>query len=303
MGKNWLIVSQPGEARTLADMFACPPEELSALVIGARELAVDTAKGVSEVVWIDPGSTPQDDFANTAAELILQDEAAVVAGVATPAARAISGIVGVKAKMGIVSNVTKIEPGSPIVIEHLKIDNHVIETMQAQGPVVALANPLAVKADAAFEGGTSAPIEQMNAEPAGTVSRTGIEPSVENGLESAERVVGIGRGVQDQDAFTLAKRLADTLGAEMGCSMPVYTDLHYLPDEAHYIGLSGLRINAKLYFMLGISGTSQHLAGIRNVETVVCVNKDPKAKIFSNANYGIVGSIEDIVPALIEALE
>lgn len=302
MSNNWIIVGASGEAAALAEVFSCPATQLSALVIGSRALAEEAACGVGKVAWIDAGDAPADDYADAAADFLLAAGVQVVAGVAAPAARAVLGLAGEKLGVGVVSNVIAATPGDRTVVEHLTTDDRVIETLEIDGPVAMLVNPLSVKEDARMAGEGSAAIEQVSAQPAGRIRRRGLEPAEKTGLESAEYVVGIGRGVKDHDAFDKASQLAAALEAEMGCTMPIYTDYDYLPEESHYIGLSGLHVAPKLYVALGVSGTSQHLAGIRNAGTVVCVNKDPNSKIFSNADYGIVGTVEDVVPALVAAL-
>lgn len=69
-----------------------------------------------------------------------------------------------------------------------------------------------------------------------------------------------------------------------------------------YLGISGEKIHSTLYLALGLSGAYQHLSGVRNAKNIVCVNADAKASIFNNADYGIVGKVEDVVPELIAAL-
>lgn len=303
MSNNWIIVGQPGEAATLAEMFECPREEVSALAIGPRSIAEEAARAAGKVEWIECAEGAlADAFAPVAAERLLAAGVDVALGTATPAARSLLGIVGERLGAGVVSNVTSVKPGDTKTVEHLAIDDRVVETMETAAPVVLLANPLSVKPDARLECPAPATIEQIEVQPADYVRLISLEPAEVSGLESAERVVGVGRGVKDNAVFDDVARLADALGAEVGCTMPIYTDYDYLPKDSHYIGLSGVRISPKLYLAFGISGTSQHLAGIRNAETVVCVNKDPQAKFFSNADYGIVGTVEEIVPALARAI-
>ncbi|MRX81106.1 electron transfer flavoprotein subunit alpha/FixB family protein [Eggerthella guodeyinii] len=302
MSNNWIIVGEPGEAATLAELFGCPASELNALVVGPRALADDAARCVGNVAWIETGNVPADDYAEAAAAYLLSAGADMVMGTAAPAARSAMGIVGERLGAGVVSNVIKATPGEPKLVERLTIDDRVIETVEIAAPAVLLVNPLAVEKDARSACAQPAAIEQVPARPAGRVRRTGLESAEASGLEGATRIVGVGRGVKDRDAFKAVAQLAAAMDAEIGCTMPIYTDYDYLPKDSHYIGLSGLSVTPKLYLALGVSGTSQHLAGIRNADTVVCVNKDPKAKFFCNADYGIVGTVEEMVPALTNAL-
>ena len=117
-------------------------------------------------------------------------------------------------------------------------------------------------------------------------------------LAQAEIIVSIGRGIKDQENLPLIQKLADALGAEVGGSRPI-CDNGWLPMERQ-IGSSGQTVAPKLYLAVGISGAIQHLVGMKGSRTVVAINKDPHAPIFEVADYGIVGNLFDVVPALIE---
>jgi electron transfer flavoprotein alpha subunit len=117
-------------------------------------------------------------------------------------------------------------------------------------------------------------------------------------LAQAERIVSVGRGIKEQENLPLVQKLADALGAELGGSRPI-CDNGWLPMERQ-IGSSGQTVAPKLYLAVGISGAIQHLVGMKGARTVVAINKDPHAPIFEVADYGIIGNLFDVVPALTE---
>ena len=120
-------------------------------------------------------------------------------------------------------------------------------------------------------------------------------------LSQAERIVSVGRGIKEQANIAIAQQLADALHAEIAASRPI-CDAGWLPMERQ-VGSSGQTVAPKLYLALGISGAIQHLVGMKGSSTVVAINKDPDAPIFEIADYGIVGDLFEIVPAIINAVK
>ena len=120
-------------------------------------------------------------------------------------------------------------------------------------------------------------------------------------LSQAERIVSVGRGIKTQDKIQIAQDLAEALGAELAASRPI-CDSGWLPMDRQ-IGSSGQTVAPKLYVALGISGAIQHLVGMKGSRTIVAINKDADAPIFEVADYGIVGDLFEIVPAIIAELK
>jgi len=120
-------------------------------------------------------------------------------------------------------------------------------------------------------------------------------------LTAADIIVSVGRGIKEPENLPLIEKLAQALGAEMAASRPI-CDNGWMPMERQ-VGSSGQTVAPKMYVAVGISGAIQHLVGMKGSKTVVAINKDPEAPIFEVADYGIVGDLFQVVPALIEALE
>jgi len=164
----------------------------------------------------------------------------------------------------------------------------------------------AFRADQASRGASPAPVRSL----AVTIDASAIRQKAEApfqqakqavDLSQAERIVAVGRGIKGQEHLAVAQGLADALGAELAASRPI-CDSGWLPMERQ-IGSSGQTVAPKLYVALGISGAIQHLVGMKGSKTIVAINKDPDAPIFEVADYGIVGDLFEIVPALVGAIK
>ena len=125
---------------------------------------------------------------------------------------------------------------------------------------------------------------------------------IDTPISEAERVVSAGKGIGSKENMKLIEELAKQAGAAIGSSRPVAETLKYVPLN-RYVGMSGQKFRGNLYIACGISGAIQHLKGIKEASTIVAINNNPNAKIFKNADYGIVGNLEEVLPALAKALD
>lgn len=120
-------------------------------------------------------------------------------------------------------------------------------------------------------------------------------------LAAAKRVVGVGRGFAAEADLALAREIAAKLGAELACSRPIAEGVNWMPAE-RYLGVSGATIKPDLYLAIGISGQVQHLVGVNHAKVIVAINKDKNAPIFAAADFGVVGDLYQVLPALAKSL-
>ena len=172
------------------------------------------------------------------------------------------------------------------------------------GPHLASLQAGAYRADRVLEG-TASVVEIAPSIPPADVRTRPDAPFRESqravDLGAAELIVSVGRGIKEADNIPLIERLAQVLGAELAASRPI-CDAGWLPMERQ-VGSSGQTVAPKMYMAVGISGAIQHLVGMKGARTVVAINKDANAPIFEVADYGIVGDLFQVVPALIEAIQ
>jgi electron transfer flavoprotein alpha subunit len=116
-------------------------------------------------------------------------------------------------------------------------------------------------------------------------------------LRKAKTIVAVGRGIKKKEDVAMIEGLAASLGAAVGCSRPISSDLGWLPEECH-IGLTGVSVRPDFYLAIGISGQLQHVAGIKDSKVIASINSDKDAPIFQASDYGIVGDLYQVIPAL-----
>ena len=174
------------------------------------------------------------------------------------------------------------------------------------GPAFVTFQAGAIAADGARRGSASSPIAKVEAVLDASRIRQKPEPPFREArqavdLTKADRIVAVGRGIKGPEHLASIQALADALGAELAASRPI-CDAGWMPMDRQ-IGSSGQTVAPKLYVAIGISGAIQHIVGMKGARTIVAINKDPDAPIFEAADYGIVGDLFEVVPALVAALK
>jgi electron transfer flavoprotein alpha subunit len=194
----------------------------------------------------------------------------------------------------------RVESGAPIFVRQLFQGKLNADVKPAGAPVFVSVQAGAFRADQVVAG--TCQVEQFTPELTANVIRAKpLDPFRESAravdLTSADIIVSVGRGIKEKDNIPVVEELAKALGAELAASRPI-CDNGWLPMERQ-VGSSGQTVSPKMYLAVGISGAIQHLVGMKGAKTIVAINKDANAPIFEIADYGIVGDLFEVVPALV----
>jgi len=250
-------------------------------------------------------SGPAPDSPELAAEAISraarQGNPSVILVGGTKNGREVGARLSAKLTRGCLSDVAKLtSDGKTLVGERGEYAGKVQTKVAADFPCIATVRVGSYPPASGKEGETSemqvgevqakAKTLSVNKKPAATVD-----------LKAAKIIVSAGRGVKKKEDLAIIESLARALGGTLGCSRPLSSDLGWLPEDYH-IGLTGLNVKPDLYLAVGISGQLQHVAGIKDSKVVAAINIDKEAPIFQAADYGIVGDLYQVVPALEKAL-
>jgi electron transfer flavoprotein alpha subunit len=196
--------------------------------------------------------------------------------------------------------------GGRLVVERDVYGGKFLATVAAKTmPCVAMVQAGAYKKDVGADSPSSVETIEVSVGPPEVhvvEVRSAGRQAEDAGIKSASIVVAAGRGFAKKDDLVLAKDLADALGAALGCSRPLSSDLGWMDEDAH-IGLTGAYVHPKLYVAVGISGQLQHVAGIKGSKVIVAINKDRQAPIFQVADYGVVGDLYEVLPAITRLLK
>ena len=309
----WVFSEKPALLAELisagSSLAAVSQGAVAAIVLGPRRAADEAlARGAGKVLWLGeqkPGYMVED-YVPTLAKLLAQDSPYALLVGSTRRGRAVSGRLAARAGVTAITDVTQFMlDGGARQARHMifgggaeRVEAPLSELMLAtvsQGVFDALP-PTAGRQGQVdevpfVEPGWRARLREVKPRPVASVN-----------LIAARRVVCAGRGLVRQEDLALVDALAEALGAEVACTRPLAEGLDWLPRE-RYIGISGAIIHPDLYLGVGVSGQVQHTVGMSDTRMVVAINKDQNAPIFEMADYGIVGDLYAVVPALIQALK
>jgi electron transfer flavoprotein alpha subunit len=268
---------------------------------GAAVAAAAQIAGVSKVLVADAPYFA-DGLAENVAEQILAVAGSYshILAPATAYGKNILPRVAAKLDVAQISEITKVD--SPDTFERPIYAGNAIATVQSSDKVKVITVRTTGFDAAAATGGSAATENVAAVADVGKSSFVGREVAKSDRpeLTAAKIIVSGGRGIGSAENFKVLEPLADKLGAAMGASRAA-VDAGFVPNDWQ-VGQTGKIVAPQLYVAVGISGAIQHLAGMKDSKTIVAINKDPEAPIFSVADYGIVGDLFDIVPQLVQEL-
>ncbi len=221
--------------------------------------------------------------------------------------RDVAGRLSARLGRPVVSNAVdvRLDGDTVVVVNEIFGGSHLLETaVRAESPALVVVRPKSFNAEPGGEQAAAVrDIELPNVghRGAATITAVNVEESQGPKLTEADIVVSGGRGLGEAAKFDMLEQLAGKLGAAVGATRAV-VDSGWVPYSMQ-VGQTGKTVKPSVYIACGISGAMQHLVGMKDSGTIIAVNKDPDAPIFSVADLGIVGDVHQVIPKLIEALD
>jgi electron transfer flavoprotein alpha subunit len=220
--------------------------------------------------------------------------------------RDIAGRLSARLDRPVLTNVTGLSDSGGLITEHPIFGGS--QTVKARftgdGPGIYVIRAKSFVAEASGGAPASvaaAPVGDVGAEGTASITATHVEERVGPKLEEAAVVVSGGRGLGEADKYTLIEETAKLLNGAAGASRAI-VDAGWVP-YSHQVGQTGKTVKPTVYIACGISGATQHMVGMKGSKNIVAINKDPDAPIFQIADFGIVGDVHKVLPALIAALK
>jgi electron transfer flavoprotein alpha subunit len=300
----WIVVADDPAVTGLVVAARALGAEVTVVVAGSRATAESVAAaGVDRVLWLgEPAEgTPVEAYAPDVARLVADGAPRAVLGSSDGAGRVMLGAIAALLQAPVLSGVIAVEHDGDQIGVTRSVFGGIAERrdLVTGGPaVIAVAG-----GDVGDPAGPAVPVEEVTANPLTTGRLTGVRKKEKTPVDlgAARTVVAVGRGLKAKADLALITDLACAIGGELACSRPLAEGVDWIPKERN-VGISGQRIAPELYVAIGISGQLQHMVGVRDAGVIVAVNSDKAALIFKQCDYGIVGDLYTVVPALTAAL-
>lgn len=305
MKKAFVFSADASAVRRLCSAANALAEQSVAAVLGAKDTAEALTDAANKVLYLgekDEGYIVES-YAGALAQTAKDEGADLVILACGTRDRCIAGRLAVMLDAGVITDVGAVEVTPDGLSAKRNVYGGAAEASikSGKGVTVLCMSP------ALFDETLPAAVGELVDAPArpdnNGISFVSVSPKTEEtvDLSAAKRVVGIGRGLNGADNLPAVEAFAAKLGAELGCSRPIAEEDKLLA-RSRYIGVSGAVIRPDVYFACGISGQVQHTVGVKDAKVIIAVNKDAKAPIMSNCDYGIVGDMNKILPQLTELL-
>lgn len=282
-------------------------DNIQAFTLDSEQSNAAFQSGVEQVWQLEgkPDDCIIEDYADTLVEQLKQVNGGVVLLPNSRRGKLLAARLGARLSAAIVNDATAaIVEDDALVAKHMVYGGLAFsdETLRSPLCIVTLSGGTfeAAQADASRTG-SAQPLRWIS--PDHRVQRTGLQKRESHSvnLDKARLVVSVGRGIGGKENIPLATALCQAIGAELACSRPVAENEKWMEHE-RYVGISNLMLKPELYLAVGISGQIQHMVGANGAQTLMAINKDKNAPIFQYADYGIVGDLFTILPALTRLL-
>ena len=297
----WIFSDLANRYGELAAGAASLNSKAQAIVVGSEADAHTAATSGASIVHAIAYDSARvvDDYLPEVAKIIkASGSSCLVLVAASRRGRAMAARLAVQLDAAVISDVT----GFSCDGEGLKVTHNVYGGLAVATEAVRSERAVLLVAPGAFDPAENTPAGQVstvNAEASSALKCLGHHPKRTSAVElnRARRVVGAGRGIKAKEDLAMVEALAKAIEAEVGCSRPLAEGEHWFENEL-YIGITGVKLKADVYLALGVSGQVQHMAGVMQSRTIVAVNKDKNAPVFSQCDYGLVGDLYKVLPAL-----
>ncbi len=295
--KALVLAERSDAARELAAGARTMADEVVLVAIGGLEVADGTADKIIRIAL--PADAVYDDAYATVISVFDAEQPAVILAEPTRHVKSVVGRVAAHASTSVITDVMSFEGAGARSLYF----GGVAERVQKAAGGVAVYTVGAGAFEGAEASGANAVEDVAWVAPASPVRLVSSKPRALSGVDlgKADVVVAAGRGFAEEAELDLARALCDKLGAGLACSRPLTEGVDWLPAEL-YVGVSGLMLSPKAYVACGISGQMQHMVGCNRAGTMFAINKDKNAPVFKQCDYGLVGDVKDVLPALVAAL-